>query len=165
MKKAILIPLFIMAIAMSVKGQSLAPTVLSSAGGYFDNGSVSLSWTLGEVAVTTISSGNYVLTQGFQQSKLTITGVRELDLNWSLEAYPNPVQDQLRVKFSIDRTNDFEIEVMDMTGKSMRIYRFDGLVNGTELEIDFTGFTQGIYLLNIRTTDRSISKTVRIQKY
>ncbi|UCG28339.1 MAG: hypothetical protein JSV24_02975, partial [Bacteroidales bacterium] len=47
--------------------QQLSPTVVSSGGSYSSAGGYSISATIGEIAVTTLQSGNYTLTQGFQQ--------------------------------------------------------------------------------------------------
>lgn len=69
---SVLIPVMMMA-------QSVSPEVVSASGDYFDNGNVSLSWTLGEIATETYSNGNVILTQGFQQPfGISIQGI---DLN------------------------------------------------------------------------------------
>lgn len=62
----------------TVSGQDLKQQVVSSAGGYDVSGdnSISLSWTLGELVITTVESsgGDLILTQGFQQSALAPVG-------------------------------------------------------------------------------------------
>jgi hypothetical protein len=56
--------------------QSLSPVVIASAGNYYQGSNASLSWTLGEVATETYTSGNVILTQGFQQPiSISITGL------------------------------------------------------------------------------------------
>ncbi|MEZ5198314.1 MAG: hypothetical protein R2764_18570 [Bacteroidales bacterium] len=47
--------------------QSIDRDVLSSAGDYFEGPNSSISWTLGEIATETLTDGNFILTQGFQQ--------------------------------------------------------------------------------------------------
>ncbi|MCB0794117.1 MAG: hemagglutinin protein [Flavobacteriales bacterium] len=47
--------------------QSLSPTVIASTGGSGTVGGVSVDWTVGEVAVTTLDNGTNRLTQGFHQ--------------------------------------------------------------------------------------------------
>jgi hypothetical protein len=74
-----------MAIYCCVQSQSLSPTVISSSGGYFTGTSLSLSWTLGEIATETFSNGGCILTQGFQQPYgIVISGIN-LDLLVYLE--------------------------------------------------------------------------------
>ena len=54
--------------ALSAGAQSTTPTVVASSGGFFSNTAGMLSFTVGELAaVTTLSSPNNYLTQGFQQ--------------------------------------------------------------------------------------------------
>lgn len=65
--------------------QTLSPTAISSAGGYSTGTSVSLSWTLGEIATETFSNGSYILTQGFQQPVEGVTISINLDLLVFLE--------------------------------------------------------------------------------
>jgi len=73
-----LLPVYILA-------QSVSPEVVSSAGDYYENANVSLSWTLGEIATETYTNGNIILTQGFQQPYgITIHGI-DLDVLVYLE--------------------------------------------------------------------------------
>jgi hypothetical protein len=69
--------LLVMVIAVQfLSAQSLSPTVVASSGGYFEGTGASLSWTLGEIATETFSSGNLILTQGFQQPiGIALTGI------------------------------------------------------------------------------------------
>lgn len=53
--------------------QTLSPTVISSAGGYSTGTTVTLSWTLGELATETLSNGSIILTQGFQQPGVLVS--------------------------------------------------------------------------------------------
>lgn len=69
----------------AIQAQSLSPTVIATSGGYFSGTTVCLSWTLGEIATETFSSGIYILTQGFQQHiGISISGIN-LDLLVYLE--------------------------------------------------------------------------------
>lgn len=51
----------------SAKAQSLTPQVIASAGAYSSNSVGSLSCTVGEAVTNTLTSGNHMLTQSFQQ--------------------------------------------------------------------------------------------------
>lgn len=50
-----------------LSAQTLSPVVVASSGSYYEGTNASLSWTLGEIATETYSSGDVNLTQGFQQ--------------------------------------------------------------------------------------------------
>lgn len=47
--------------------QSISPSVIASSGGSGTVGGVTVDWTVGEVAVTTLDNGTNILTQGFHQ--------------------------------------------------------------------------------------------------
>lgn len=53
--------------ALTGFSQTLSPTVINSTGEYFQNGTMSLSYSVGEPVVETFGAGTYFFTQGFQQ--------------------------------------------------------------------------------------------------
>jgi hypothetical protein len=84
MKRCLFLIPFI-ACFFQLPGQTLTPEVISSSGGYFDNTNASLSWTLGEPVIETLTETNAILTQGFHQPfGIQITGI-DLDLIVFLE--------------------------------------------------------------------------------
>lgn len=66
MKLIISIILFIIFTSLC-HAQSIDREVISSSGDYFEGTNGSISWTLGEIATETLTDGNIILTQGFQQ--------------------------------------------------------------------------------------------------
>ena len=146
-------------------GQSLSPTVIASAGDYFDNGTVSISFTVGEVAVTTLEAGDVILTQGFQQPfELDVTGVKDQEISWSVRTYPNPVKENLHVKFTLESPEGFTIVVMDLTGKKVFIKKYDQVQPGEVKDIDFQNYAPGIYLVSVTSNDKSVRKIYKVQK-
>ncbi len=147
-------------------GQSLSPTVVASAGGYFDNGSVSLSFTVGEVAVTTLTGGDMILTQGFQQPfELDITGVDDnKSVDWSVKTYPNPVADNLNIRFTIKSPQDFTVMIMDITGKKVFIKKYVEIQPGEVKEIDMQNYHPGIYMISVTSSDQKVRRVYKVQK-
>jgi|GEM_PF-2792179 len=67
MKIYLLLPaLFLLCI--SLHAQYLSTTLITPAGGLTESATGSLSWSIGEVAITHEAQGDALLTQGFQQS-------------------------------------------------------------------------------------------------
>lgn len=62
-------------IVSTLFSQSIERDVVASSGDYFEAGGISISGTLGEIAIETYESGNLILTQGFQQPGETGSGV------------------------------------------------------------------------------------------
>ena len=103
--------------------QSLSPTLISSAGVYATGGDISLSYSVGEIAVSTLTTDNLILTQGFHQPQLTGTGIPDnIELDWKVNAFPNPVQDQLNISIRLGKPVEMNLEIFDLTGKLILSY-------------------------------------------
>ena len=145
--------------------QSLSPTLISSAGDYADGGDIRLSYSVGEIAVTTLTSDNLVLTQGFHQPELTGTGMPdEMKLDWKVNAFPNPVQDQLNISIRLGKPVDLNLVIIDLTGKTLLIKKLGRIPSDFDYSMDFSGFINGIYFLKIQTTDKQYSRIIKLQK-
>ncbi|MEX0981387.1 MAG: T9SS type A sorting domain-containing protein [Bacteroidales bacterium] len=142
----------------------LSPTVIASAGNYSEAGGISLSWTLGEVAVSTLKQGDIVLTQGFQQSFLNEVGFGLNPIKWQIAAYPNPVVDKLRIQFDMPETRDFIIEIRDIQGRLISQQQQLQVLPGNVITFEMGAFNYGVYLFRISTTDRQQSRVLSITK-
>lgn len=166
MKRTLLVVIGTLILGTSVQSQSLSPWVVSSGGHYFENGGYTLSGTIGELAVTTLSQGNFVLTQGFQQVFDMGTSIENLnDISWSFVLYPNPVRDKLILHFTLEVNTDMVIEITDVSGRKLLTRNLDNIVGESESVLDISNFSQGMYLLNAYSRDRKISRTVQFHKY
>ena len=147
-------------------GQSLSPTVVATAGGYFDNGTVSLSFTVGEIAITTLTGGDLILTQGFQQPfELDVTGVDDNQpINWSVKTYPNPVQDNLNIRFTIKNPQDFTVVIMDITGKKVLVKEYMRVQPGEVKEVDMQNYHAGIYMISVTSQDQKVRRVYKVSK-
>lgn len=114
------VPLFLLTLLLPgyILAQSVSPQVVSSAGDYYDNGNISLSWTLGEIATETFSNGNIMLTQGFQQPYgITIHGI-DLDILVYLEGpYANgDMNTNLKANGEIPLNQPYNVSPWNYTG-------------------------------------------------
>jgi hypothetical protein len=143
---------------------ALEPSVIASGGSYAESESMSISWTLGELVTTTLTGGDMILTQGFQQPIDFGTGISPQELNWGITAYPNPVGDELNVRFDIDRTRDFWIEIQDVTGRVLSLEQHKEVFPADVFQINTSNFTYGVYFLKVFTPDREQSQVLSIRK-
>ena len=165
MKKPILLILCSLFVVCSISGQvSLAPSVISSGGGYGENGNISISWTIGELAVTTLQGGNMILTQGFQQPFDIDVGIRKQKINWDISVYPNPVGDELRIRFNIEKTGDYLLEIQDVNGRLISQELRKQINPGDIVSLNTSAFTNGVYFLKILTPDRQQVQVTSIRK-
>jgi len=160
MKKSLL--LTIVASSFYVIGMN-AQEVITTSGGYGETTTGSLSWTIGEPVIETVSNSNNSLTQGFQQASYSVTGIKKSeDLSFQIKVFPNPASDLLNVAFITKEKPSVLIELFDLNGKIL----FDEQVESTHLnkQINFTHYTPGTYFLRIRETSGKLLVTYQIQK-
>lgn len=142
--------------AVKVNGQQS----ITSAGGVFQNDMNSLSWGVGEVAIETLIANPYILTQGFQQSLLTVTAIDEtprIDVN--VNVYPNPINNFVKIDLSGTQFEEFEYQLFGPKGDVIETNRFEA----ESIEISFQNLNSGIYFLKVADDDH-YSKTFRIVK-
>lgn len=161
-------PLLIAAIfaiqTLTAQNVQLSPTVISSAGNYSEAGNISLSWTLGEVAVSTLQQGDVILTQGFQQPFLKDVGFKLNPIDWKIIAYPNPVTDELRIQFDLMDTKDFIVEIQDVTGKLISQQQYKSVFPGDVVVVGMESYAYGIYFFRVSTTDKKQVRVLNISK-
>ena len=140
--------------------QDLDHFVIGTDGGHASNNQFSLSYTIGEV-VTELGRdtiNNIDLTQGFQQSYISIVSVENHDLDIDIMIYPNPAIDYLNVMISdIDKANNYFM--YDMSGKLIRQER----ISNKEFKIGFSTLSSGNYMLVFTDNERRL-KTIKVQK-
>ncbi len=157
MKKLLLgITLFLSTVTIA---QSVSPEVIASAGAHFAIPTIQMSWTLGEPITQTFSNGSATLTQGFQQSNISLVSVENLDPLIEIRAYPNPISDFLTIELSDNALNS-EMQLIDATGKVVLL----GRVTAPKFILDFTAYSKGTYYLNFKNENGSILHTITLQK-
>jgi len=122
--------------------QTIDLSVVSSAGDHKVTEIISISWTLGEIAVNTMTSEGMLLSQGFHQGNLFFNSVVGVHSDLQLRTYPNPVIDKLIIE-STDQNHLYEI--IDIHGKTLK----KGFITSNTFELDFTTFPSGIYILKV----------------
>ncbi len=144
---------FLLALIFSIQILSaqitLAPSVVSSGGGYYEGAELNIAWTIGELAVTTLEGGDMILTQGFQQPHIAAVGISQLEEpNWGVSIYPNPVSNELNVHFSIQRSGEYLLEIQDVTGR-LFLQQEHRINPGDELKLKLGDYNSGIYFLKV----------------
>ena len=169
MIKKILVTTLLLFLAFQYDAQNivLAPEVISSQGQHFQNAQFEISWTVGEMsAVSTLSSGNNIFTQGFHQpDKFTIAFTEDMMAAWSAGLYPNPADAYVTLSLNAVNNEEMVVEILDAAGKLVRSPRKLQVFPGQQ-KIDFplTDFASGIYLLRLTTVDGKRQRSYRFNK-
>ncbi|MFK7787021.1 MAG: T9SS type A sorting domain-containing protein [Crocinitomicaceae bacterium] len=156
--KKILLGLVLIA-SSTTNAQSVTPEVTASAGAHFAIPTLQISWTLGEPITSTLTNSSAQLTQGFQQSTISLVGISDYDLSYSVEAFPNPSADVVRIRLS-ENVSEGSLNLIDPTGKIVLMQD----ITESEFQLDFSPYAQGIYLLNLMDENGTLLHAVRLQK-
>jgi hypothetical protein len=77
---------------------------------------------------------------------------------FTVEAYPNPVSEQLTVQVYGGSDQNATVSITDVTGKVMKVV---SVVNG-KAEVNMNGLASGVYL--VKYTDNNHSQTIKVNK-
>ena len=162
MKFRTVFTVFFLAGAMQAAAQSVSPWVLASAGSEGKVGDVTIMWTLGEIAVTTLQNDNGYITQGFHQPPQGTTDAPyENPLNASIEVWPNPVVEVLYVRVDETFNRIEEVAVLDMLGRSL--VTVQGSPGEKQVRLDAKALPSGSYIVRIKSGEHQASRVVTIQ--
>ncbi|MCC6815529.1 MAG: T9SS type A sorting domain-containing protein [Saprospiraceae bacterium] len=140
-----------------ILAQKLAPTVISSAGAVQKSGNFSLEWTMGETITETKTTSNLIVTQGFHQSNLGLTSVKN-DENLGISVFPNPAGAFLNIE-NPDLRNA-RINLINMNGQ---VILSDKLQLKSQ-QLDLNSIIQGTYILTIQDGSQQQSFTIEKTK-
>ena len=153
-RKLLLLPL---ALAMySANAQKVSPQVLNATGKTIINGSVTVEYSVGELAISMLTSnGNYVTQGALQPKKVKIVaGLEANAYNNSLIAfYPNPVVENLTVTCP--------------KGYSAAVYDIEGVNLGkieTNAQVNASDMATGMYIIKVADQDNKIVNTFKFIK-
>lgn len=127
--------------------------VIASAGGTGSASSGSMDWTIGETNVSTLSTMNTILTQGFHQPILQVVPVGNAENPvLTIDIFPNPIDVYLVIKLHQTDFKEFLYQLYDITGKLLETKKFEAENSILPME----DRTEGTYLLKIMKGNREI---------
>ncbi|MDG1333472.1 MAG: T9SS type A sorting domain-containing protein [Crocinitomicaceae bacterium] len=156
--KKILLGLVLFSSSISI-AQSISPDVTATAGAHFAIPSMQISWTLGEPITQTLSNSSATLTQGFQQSSISVIGISDYDFTYTVEAFPNPTIDVVNIVLS-ENVSEGKLTIVGPSGITI----FTKNITESEFMLDFAPYAQGTYFLNLSNTEGTLLHTIRLQK-
>lgn len=137
-------------------------SILSTAGNLFATESISLEFTIGDIAIKTLNSEVLILTQGFLQpnnpATISIKSIHQ-KLKWNI--YPNPATTYINLSFSqILHTNKYKVDIHDLNG---RLVLENKLIEQNN-NIDISELQPGTYLVKIKNNNQYLSSAQILQK-
>jgi hypothetical protein len=165
MKKKILLLLILCGSSMLGFSQSFDRSVLASDGATSSTGAITLDWTLGELATTTIITQNGMLTQGFHQPTLSVSKVltsNKLADYYQIQVMPNPVSTYLNVHVKSELENTLMVDLLDLNGKVVK--REELLFPYNPVQFDMGTYPSGLYVVRVMTDKNEPIKMFKINK-
>jgi len=157
MKNIHILLLAFLSIAYSELG---AQEVISSSGNYLKKTNLSISWTLGETVCATGHNSDHIITQGFQQSKLQVTSIRDLTKqNVNFHVFPNPTRDKIIISIK-GKKSPFHLKLFNTNGELLLTK--NNVTNETSLNMK--NYKAAIYILRITDNRNNIIKMFKIVK-
>jgi hypothetical protein len=135
--------------------------VISSNGDSKSAAGVEVSWTIGEAVIETCVGSSNTLTQGFHQTKLTVTAVGDILFpGLEIKVFPNPTPEIITIQFS-EYIENAQYYLFDLTGKLL----VTKLIHSADTEINMKRFASGQYILKLTNKSKQPIQTFQIVKY
>jgi hypothetical protein len=144
--------------ALCVSAQKVSNQVINSTGGAGRVGNFVFTYAVGEPITTTIGDTKNVVTQGFLQPEIRVTGKFFIALGTDCEfsVFPNPTADRI---FSNRDIRDRTFDIYNDIGQLMGHFKTDG---GNA--IDVSDFAVGVYFIRLNC-DANNHKILKFVKY
>ncbi|MCE4565545.1 T9SS type A sorting domain-containing protein [Maribellus sp. CM-23] len=156
--KRVLLAFSISVIALYSSAQ--IQSVTAASGAYLQGKNITVSYTLGETIITTLEKPDLKITQGFHQTNLLVTAIDELEkLAVKIEAYPNPVRDNLNLVLSEMLPAETSYELYNSFGSLIIRRKLDAL----NTKISFQNLGPAVYILKVHRGATTL-KTFKIIK-
>ena len=105
-----------------------------------------------------------MLTQGFHQSFGLDVGAGDRIPDLGIRAFPNPVENELFIRFDVNREGNYLLEIEDVTGRILYQQNHQNVGPGDILRINTAGFSKGVYFLRIMSSDLNRMQVTGIRK-
>jgi len=160
--KPIILALLFLIVSVEGLTQSTNWSVLSTAGGHFENDQMQLSWTVGELITAHYTNGSLSLSQGFHQPNAagnnTLTPVPSQLAE--MHIFPNPVNDYLQIT-STRLESGWRFTLFDLNGTMLLQSSVNQLNDG---RVDMSFLKAGVYMLSITDAQNNLLKYMKILK-
>lgn len=147
-----------------LSAQSLQPQFIGTAGAQAAQGSVRLSYSVGEVVVASLTADTLLLTQGFQQpfpdGPVSTDPVAD---GWQLAVFPNPSSGIFYLRPGVIPGGMTAVEILLHHTDGREVLRQQTtLTAGDALAVPTSGLPAGAYFLTVRQQGRPLFGPARL---
>ena len=161
MKKISFIVFLLLFASKLIYSQSNSPEVISTTGNYFENENASLSFTIGEPIIETLSGSDLIITQGFQQSKYEITPVIDiLGDDIFVKVYPNPTSQFIIIDIGQNNAEKYSLDIINIKGERL----FNTRIGNEKTILNLDKYSLSELILRIFNDKNKMIKSFKIIK-
>ena len=128
-------------------------------GDNYSNPNANINFSIGEVVISTVSDGNYYLTQGFHQTNWNFVGFEDLVPTYEVKVYPNPSSEFLYIN-----TKDFN-GVSYFFYDSMGKLILQNSLSSTEDAVNVSQLSTGTYYLVLADKNQKLKSFQLIKTF
>lgn len=171
MKKAFLWSLAVFLIGLNAPTLGLSQSVLAADGGSGQSNKISIEWTLGEFAISSLQTSNGWITEGFHQPHLSIhpipsLGAAPAHLNkekaYHISLAPNPVRYQLQVKVKHQEAIPMTLQLLHANGSLLIRQSIEA---PADFELDMSPYASGLYIVQFLAQKGQLIEAYKITKH
>jgi hypothetical protein len=117
-------------------------------------GSGSVSYTVGQLIVSTNTASNGSVAQGIQQSieLFTLSNPELKTLTLKAITYPNPTNDKIMLSLTDNKLEELSYSIYDVNGRLLKI----GKINQENTSIAMKYMVAGVYLLKVHQNKKQL---------
>ncbi len=145
MKPLSFIIIFFLLVVSSFGQATVKKSSLSAGGGSSTAGTTTVIHSVGGVFVQEQTAGSVHLSEGFIGPDMAVLlGVQDFTLLKGISLYPNPVQDDLYIRFR--HPGEYEVYIHDLTGRKLLHKRVE---KETLKTLSLAGYRPGVYIVSV----------------
>lgn len=91
------------------------------------------------------------------------SSIRKINAD-QFKIYPNPTNGRIVISSTLEWSNDLDVEIIDITGKTILSERAVSLSNGMEIDLIARGAKPGLYLVKFNNQTSSLTQKVLIRR-
>jgi len=140
MKKFILFSCLMLTTCALCKAQSIERDIISPAGGFFETGSIQMTWVIGDLVVGAYDIGHLIVPFGTGTDLPDFTAASS-----QISVYPNPTEDKVFLKLDMDNIDNCKYYLYDLQGRAIQ----NRNITAKLTDLSFAHFESGIYILRV----------------
>ena len=157
--KNILLIFTLLLTAFGYSQTAVKKSSIDSGGATTTSGSVSVVYTIGEVAIQENTQGNTHVSEGFIGPDLRQSlGITDEVLFNDFKVFPNPTADIVHINFA--KSSDYTMKVTDMNGKILLVKN----TNQPDNTLNISRLARGMYLLLLKDTVNHTYNILKLEK-